>query len=139
MIILEGTDAVGKTSVIESLPNYNLKDRDKFISSLFLFNISLEDRVKHLVNYLKNSNNKIIFLINNDKIELENRVNKRPIKDEYDKYTYIYNLLYLETYLYMEQNNLLNNKLFMINVTNLNINEETKKVENLLSIISKDN
>ena len=97
MIALEGTDAVGKTSVINNLKNYQLLDRDKNICRLFDFDISLIDRVNKLKEYLKNNKNYIIFLINNDKEELERRVNLRKTIDEYDKYTYLYNLLYLET------------------------------------------
>lgn len=132
MIILEGTDAVGKTCVINNLKGYNLLDRDKQISKLFVFDISLIERVNKLVDYLKKNNNHVIFLINNDKDELERRVSLREIQDEYDKYTYLYNLLYLETYLYMEKNNLLNNKLYMVDCTGLNINEQTNKVKKLV-------
>lgn len=132
MIILEGTDAVGKTCVIDNLLGYDLLDRDKNISKLFVFDISLIDRVNKLVNYLKNTDNQVIFLINNDKDELERRVSLRKIQDEYDKYTYLYNLLYLETYLYMEKNNLLNNKLYMVDCTDLDILEQTSKVKKLI-------
>jgi hypothetical protein len=132
MIILEGTDAVGKTGVIDNLLGYDLLDRDKNISKLFVFDISLIDRVNKLVNYLKNTDNQVIFLINNDKDELERRVSLREIQDEYDKYTYLYNLLYLETYLYMEKNTLLNNKLYMVDCTDLDILEQTSKVKKLI-------
>ena len=132
MIILEGTDAVGKTCVINNLLDYDLSDRDKYISKLFVFDISLIERVKKLVDYLKKNDNQVIFLINNDKDELERRVNLRKVQDEYDKYTYLYNLLYLETYLYMEKNNLLNNKLYMVDCTDLSISEQTSKVKKLI-------
>lgn len=137
MIILEGTDAVGKSSVITNLKDYNLQDRDKFISKLFMFDISLLDRVNRLVQYLKTNNNQVIFLVNNDKEELERRVGLRSIHDEFDKYAYLYNLMYLETYLYMEGNNLLNNKLYMIDCTNLSICEETSKVKTLVDRIRR--
>lgn len=137
MIILEGTDAVGKTSVIRSITDYELFDRDKKISKLFMFNISLIDRVNKLIDYLKETNNQVIFLVNNDKDELERRVNLRKTHDEFDKYTYLYNLMYLETYLYMEQNNLLNNKLYMLDCTGLNIEEETIKVKKLVDKIRR--
>ena len=138
MFILEGTDAVGKTTVINNLKEYEIKDRDKNICKLIDFDISLIDRVNKLKNYLNDTKDYIIFLINNDKIELERRVNLRKVIDEYDKYTYLYNLLYLETYLYMEQNNLLNDKLYMIDCTNLNIEEQTNKVRNLIKAIRKE-
>ena len=135
MIVLEGTDAVGKTSVINNLKDYQLFDRDKNICKLFDFNISLLDRVTKLKEYLNNSKDYIIFLINNDKEELERRVNLRKTTDEYDKYAYLYNLLYLETYLYLEQNDLLSGKLFMVACTNLSLEEQTNKVKKVLDKI----
>lgn len=135
MIVLEGTDAVGKTSVINNLKDYQLFDRDKKICKLFDFNISLLDRVTKLKEYLNNSKDYIIFLINNDKEELERRVNLRKTTDEYDKYAYLYNLLYLETYLYLEQNDLLSGKLFMVDCTGLSIEEQTNKVKKVLDKI----
>ena len=139
MIIIEGTDAVGKTSVIENLRDYKLSDRNKNISKLFDFNISIIDRVYTLENYLSNNDDYVIFLINNDKEELERRINSRKVKDEYDKYAYLYNLMYLETYLYMEQNDLLNNRLFMVDCTGLSIEEEISEVKNIIDnkIINK--
>ena len=133
MIILEGTDAVGKTSVINKLHGYNhvIVDRDKNICKLITFNISLIDRVKSMVEYLSQTDNIVIFLINNDKEELERRISKRDIIDEYDKYAYLYNLLYLETYIYIKQNNLVDN-LYMIDCTGLNIEEQTNKVKELI-------
>lgn len=135
MIVLEGTDAVGKTSVINNLKDYQLFDRDKNICKLFDFNISLLDRVNTLKEYLNNNKNYIIFLINNDKEELERRVNLRKTIDEYDRYAYLYNLLYLETYLYLEANNLLYDKLFMVDCTNLSLEEQTNKVKEILDKI----
>ena len=132
MIILEGTDAVGKTSVINNLSNYKLLDRDKNICKLFDFNISLVDRANKIKSYLDSNKNYIIFLINNDKDELERRIQLRETIDEYDKYAYLYNLLYLETYLYMKQNNMLSNKLFMVDCTGLSIEEEIKRVKKMI-------
>ena len=133
MIILEGTDAVGKTSVINKLHGYNhvIVDRDKNICKLINFSISLTDRVKSMVEYLSQTDNIVIFLINNDKEELERRISKRDIIDEYDKYAYLYNLLYLETYTYIKQNNLVDN-LYMVDCTGLNIEEQTNKVKELI-------
>ncbi len=136
MIVLEGTDAVGKTSVINNLKEYNLIDRDKEICKLMDFHISLITRSNKLSKYLKNTNNNIIFLINNDKKELERRINLRSVIDEYDKYTYLYNLLYLETYTYMEQNDLLQDKLYLVDCTNLSKDEQVKKVRELIKKIN---
>ena len=135
MIILEGTDAVGKTSVIKNLSNYELFDRDNNICKLFDFNISLLDRVNKLKEYLDKNENYLIFLINNDKEELERRVNLRETIDEYDRFSYLYNLLYLETYLYMEQNDLLNYKLFMVDCTGVSLEEETNRVKEIIDTL----
>lgn len=135
MIILEGTDAVGKTSVINNLSNYKLLDRDKKICKLFDFNISLIYRVNALKEYFEKNNNHIIFLINNDKEELERRINLREIIDEYDKYAYLYNLLYLETYLYIKQKHLFNDQLFMVDCTKLSLEDETQKVKKIVDSI----
>ena len=129
MIILEGTDAVGKTSVIKALKDYQLHDRDKNICRLFDFDISLLDRANRLREYLALKDYYVIFLINNDKEELERRIMLRKTKDEYDKFAYLYNLLYLETYLYMEQKNMLDNKIFMLDCTGLTLTEEINKVK----------
>ena len=136
MIILEGTDAVGKTSVINNLKSFKLMDRDKNICSLFDFGISIIDRANKLKEYLNANNNYVIFLVNNDKDELERRIELREKVDEYDKYAYLYNLLYLETYLYMKQNNLLCNKLFMVDCTGLSLEEETIKVKEIIDNIN---
>lgn len=135
MIILEGTDAVGKTSVINNLANYELVDRDRNICSLMNFNVSLKERTIKLSNYLEKSERFIIFLINNDKEELERRIKTRTKIDEFDKYAYLYNLLYLETYIYMEKNNLLKGRLFMIDCTGLTIGDEIKKVKEMVDSI----
>ena len=135
MVILEGTDAVGKTSVIKLLKEYKLKDRDKNICKLFDFNISLLERVIKLKKYLDNNNNYVIILINNDRNELEKRISLRENIDDYDRYTYLYNLLYLETFIYMEENNMLNGKLFMIDCTNISLEEETAKVKEIVDKI----
>ena len=132
MFILEGTDAVGKTSVINNLKEYNLKDRDYYISNLMNFDISLNTRVNKLHEYLKSINDYVIFLINNDSKELERRILLRSVIDEYDKLSYLYNILYLETYLYMEHFNLLEGKLYMIDCTNLSVKEESEKVKELI-------
>ncbi|MBR3117330.1 MAG: hypothetical protein IKF36_05630 [Bacilli bacterium] len=135
MIILEGTDAVGKTSVINNLSDYKLLDRDKNICGLFDFNVSLVDRANKFKKYLDSNENYVIFLVNNDKDELERRIQLRETVDEYDKYAYLYNLLYLETYLYMKQKNLLGNKLFMVDCTGLSLEEETIKVKEIIDTI----
>ena len=137
MIILEGTDAVGKTSTIELLKDYNLQDRDKYISKYMDVDISLQKRANLYYEYIKKHNNVILFLINMNKNELERRISLRNSIDKYDELTYLYNLLYLETYIYMEKNNMLDNKLYLIDVTGLTIDKQTSKIKTLIDNINR--
>ena len=137
MIILEGTDGVGKTSTIELLKEYKLGDRDKYISRYMDVDISLQSRAKLYYDYIKSSNNVIFFLVNMDRKELERRISLRNSVDKYDKYTYLYNLLYLETYIFMEKNNMLENKLYLVDVTGLTINKQTSKIKKMIDEINR--
>ena len=137
MIILEGTDAVGKTSTIELLKDYNIQDRDKYISKYMDVDISLQKRANLYYEYIKKHNNVILFLINMNKNELERRISLRNSIDKYDELTYLYNLLYLETYIYMEKNNMLDNKLYLIDVTGLTIDKQTSKIKTLIDNINR--
>lgn len=135
MIILEGTDAVGKTSTIENLKKYNIvcEDRSKeIISKYMLLKYTTEFRASKYYEYLKNTDCKIIFLINNDKDELLRRVYSREKISDFDLDTNKYNELYKETYNYMKENNMLENKLFLVDVTNLTLEEQTNKVKDVI-------
>lgn len=135
MIILEGTDAVGKTSTIEELKKYNIfcEDRSKdLVSKYMLFKYTTEFRANKYYEYLKNTDCKIIFLINNDKEELLRRVYSREKISDFDLDTNKYNELYKETYDYMKENNMLENKLFLVDVTNLTLEEQTIKVKDVI-------
>lgn len=135
MIILEGTDAVGKTSTIEGLKKYGITclDRSKdLISKYMVFDYSLEFRAKKYYEYLKRTDCKILFLINNDKEELLRRVYKREKISDFDLDTNKYNELYKETFEYMRKNNMLENKLFLVDVTNLSLEEQINKVKDVI-------
>lgn len=135
MIILEGTDAVGKTSTIEGLKKYNIicKDRSKdMISKYMIFDYSTKFRANKYYEYIKNHDCKIIFLINNDKEELLRRVYSREKISDFDLDTNKYNELYKETYYYMKENNMLANKIFLVDVTGLNLDEQINKVKEVI-------
>lgn len=135
MIILEGTDAVGKTSTINELKKDNIicLDRSKdIISNYMLFDYSTPYRAHKYYEYLKITDCIIIFLVNNDKEELRRRVFQRKTINEFDLQAYEYNNLYLETYNYMKKHNMLLNKLFLVDVTNLTLSEQVKKVKEVI-------
>lgn len=132
MIILEGTDAVGKTSTINELKKDNIicEDRSRdMISKYMLFEYDLEYRAQKYHEYLKNNDCIIIFLVNSNKEELMRRVYSRDKIGKFDLQAYEYNKLYQETYDYMKQNNLLENKLFLVDVTDLTLEQQVKKVK----------
>ena len=134
-IIIEGTDGVGKTSTIERLAKDKIfcQDRSKdMISKYMLFDISTEDRAKKYYEYLQNNDCIIIILINNDKEELMRRIHSREKISDFDLQAYEYNQLYKETYNYMKQKELLSDKLFMVDVTGLNLNDQVKKVKKII-------
>ena len=135
MIILEGTDAVGKTSTINEPKKENIicVDRSKdMISKYMLFDYSLEYRANKYYQYLKENDCKVIFLVNNDRDELERRVKMRNQIGKYDLEAYQYNQLYLETYEYMKEHNMLENKLFLIDVTHLTLEKQVEKVKEFI-------
>ena len=135
MIIIEGTDAVGKTSTIEELKkeNINCFDRSKdVISKYMVFDYSFEYRAKIYYDFLKNNDCLVIFLINNDEEELKRRVLSRKIISEFDLQASLYNELYKETFYYMQKCYMLENKLFLVDVTHLTLEEQVAKVKEII-------
>ena len=129
MIIIEGTDAVGKTSTIEELKkeNINCFDRSKdVISKYMVFDYSFEYRAKiyyELLNILKSRRNED---------ELKRRVLSRKIISEFDLQASLYNELYKETFYYMQKCYMLENKLFLVDVTHLTLEEQVAKVKEII-------
>ena len=115
-IIIEGTDAVGKTETIKKLllDGIICKDRESsVISANMVFDIPME--------------------INNDKKELLRRVHSRKKVTTFDLKTYEYNQLYKETYEYMKEHHMLQNKLFLIDCTGLDIEKQVEKVKEVIN------
>lgn len=135
-IILEGTDGVGKTATIKKLKEQGIvcQDRSKdIISKNMLFNVSMEERLKVYDEYLKNTNDIVIFLINNDKDELMKRIYSREVISDFDLDAYEYNKLYLDTYKIMKKENLLHKRLFMVDCTHLTLDEQVEKVKEIIN------
>ena len=142
MIIIEGTDAVGKTSTIKELKKENIScfDRSKdVISKYMVFDYSVEYRAKIYYEYLKNNDCLVIFLINNDEEELKRRVLSRKIISEFDLQASLYNELYKDTFYYMQKCNMLENKLFLVDVTHLTLEEQVAKVKEIILDKYKEN
>ncbi len=133
--IIEGTDGVGKTSTIEELLKIGIICQDRcteVISANMLFEIPIEVRAKKYQEYLKNTDKKVIFLVNNNKEEIERRINIRNRLSEFDKFAFEYNTLYLETYNYMKKRNMLEGKLFLVDCTDFTINEQVNAVKKII-------
>lgn len=133
-VIVEGTDAVGKTTTIEKLLADGIicQDRcEKVISKNMLFDISNEKRGEEIYNeyFSKPNNNTIIFLVNFDEKELMRRVMSRGKISDFDLEAYRYGLLYKETYDYMCANYNIGNKLRLVDCTGLGVEEQYKEVK----------
>ena len=134
-IVLEGTDAVGKTETIKKLLSYGIicKDRASTISENMVFDIPMQIRAKKYNEFLKETTDLVLFLINNDKKELLRRVHLRKEVSSFDLKTYEYNQLYKQTYEYMKEHHMLQNKLFLIDCTGLDIAKQVEKVKEVIN------
>lgn len=143
-IIIEGTDGVGKTTTIVKLVEDGIicQDRcEKVISKNMLFDINMEERAKAIYEkyFSKEQGTIIIFLVNLDKKELERRINSREKISEFDLEAYKYGILYKDTYEFMIKKYDTKGRLLMVNCTGLNIEQQYKKVKNLiLNLNSKE-
>ena len=99
-VAIEGTDGVGKTSVIVGLIAEGIVcwDRDRTICQYMLFDVDMESRCQAYEHYFAEGGKGVLFLINNDKEELERRIYSRGAISEFDEQAYEYNLLYKDTY-----------------------------------------
>ena len=139
-IIIEGTDAVGKSLTLNELLKEGIvcKDRDsKVISANMLFSIPMNERAKKYEYFLMNSEDILLFLINNDKEELLRRVYSRGNISDFDLDTYEYNKLYKKTYEYMRANNMLHDKLHCVDCTGLDVNKQLVKVKKVIDKYAK--
>jgi len=134
--IIEGTDGVGKTTTIIELLKSGIICQDRcmdIISTNMLFDVSMKERANKYQNYLKNIDKKIIIMVNNDKEELQRRINKRKVISKFDELAYEYNELYKDTYNYMEEHNMLENKMFLADCTRLTIEEQVMVVKKIIT------
>lgn len=128
MIIIEGGDYAGKTTLVNALIKNGIKekikDRDKIISKEMILNKDIDIIVEKLYNLIKErySKDKIYILYNCNKEEIDKRISSRGIQDEYDKNAYEYNLLYKNVF------NKLCKRLLNIQM----INTENKIVEEIM-------
>ena len=143
-VIIEGTDGVGKTTVIKRLLEDGIicQDRcEEVISKNMLFDISTEECAKKIYErYFENETGEtVVFLINLDRNELLNRIQGRENISEFDLEAYEYGLLYKKTYEYMIKKYNTKNRLLMLNCTGLNKQEQYTRVKELILKERSDN
>ena len=129
--IIEGTDGVGKTSTIVELIEQGIVcfDRSEFICQYMLFNVPMETRILAYREYLKKIVPYfVVFLTNNSREELEDRINRRTSISDFDKLAYKYNLLYRDTYMEMSKLKL-ENPIELVDCTGLSITEQVSQVK----------
>lgn len=138
--IMEGTDGVGKSVTMERLLDYGVICEDRsieYVSQYMFFDVPMQLRASKLEEYLINGDKCIVFLVNNSKEELERRINSRDVISEYDLEAYQYNTLYLSTYNYMLEHDMLHDKLYLVDCTNLTIDEQVSKVYEVIRSYNK--
>lgn len=148
-VVIEGTDGVGKSTVIKSLEQYfgnhtitehkqtdenpvklefEFLDRETTtISASMLFTVRMKDRIERIKKYLDNNRDTfVLFLVNEDAEELMRRIKTRdkPISD-FDNDAPAYNLMYTATYREMERHKYVNHQIGLLDVTGDGIKEET--------------
>lgn len=148
-VVIEGTDGVGKSTVIKSLEQYfgnhaitehkqtdenpvklefEFLDRETTtISASMLFTVRMKDRIERIKQYLDNNRDTfVLFLVNEDAKELLRRIETRdkPVSD-FDRDAPAYNLMYTATYREMERQKYVNHQIGLLDVTGDGIEEET--------------
>lgn len=135
-IYLEGTDGVGKTTILEELKKEGIVCHDRHrdvISRYMLFDISMEVRARKYAELLQRQNLLVLFLINRDREELERRILRRHrAGDKFDSKAYEYNQLYLETFEYMKTHYDTGNSLIMVDLTGQTISESVRAVRDVI-------
>lgn len=139
MVILEGTDGVGKTSTAEKLreEGFEISDRSRdVISKHMLFHVDMETRASVYEAFLRENDVRVIFMINRNRAEITRRINSRDKISEFDRQANEYNVLYHETYLYMKERNMTHGKLLLADCTDMTFEEQLSFVRKL--ILSED-
>jgi thymidylate kinase len=161
-VVIEGTDGVGKSTVIKALEQYfgnhtiterkqtdenpvklefEFLDRETTtISASMLFTVRMKDRIERIKKYLDNNRDTfVLFLVNEDANELLRRIETRdkPVSD-FDREAPAYNLLYMSTFREMKCHNMVNHQIAMIDVTDDDITTEQEStisaVKHMLSL-----
>jgi hypothetical protein len=96
-IIIEGSDLVGKSTIVDNLLalNLNVKDRDKNICNEVILDIERKN-IENIKKYIENHNNWLFvffYFDNNDKKLIE-YMDKLPKIDKYDELYKEYNKIY---------------------------------------------
>jgi len=136
--ILEGSDAVGKTTLAADLLNDGIICQDRcaeVISPNMLFTVPMHERAEVYYRYLTNNPGiRVIFMYNMDKAEIEKRIaarlNEGPLS-EYDDQAFQYGVLYKDTFDYMAKTKLMPSNLYALDCTDKEIcgvKEEIKKI-----------
>ena len=135
-IILEGTDAVGKTTAKELLVKEGIfvEDRSRdVISKYMLFDVDMETRAEAYFKFLSENDVIVIFMVNSDREEIMRRVYSREKVSEFDKRADEYNDLYENTYRYMKERGLTKDKLFLLDCTHLSVKETVCALKEIIT------
>ena len=139
-IYLEGTDGVGKSSIVAALRAEGLACHDRHpdvISRYMLFDVPMDRRADHYERLLTDHPEVVvIFLFNYDGAELMRRIMARPKPmGEFDRFAPQYNRLYSDTYDYMASHDMLHGRLLALDLTGLDLRQGVDAVRTLVQTL----
>ena len=133
--IIEGSDGVGKSSTIAALAADGIVCADRnvdVISANMLFEVPMETRAAAYRAFLRGYGGRVVFMVNHDEAELMRRIGQRETLSAFDRQAAAYDRLYTETYRYMAEREMTENKLFLADCTGLSFAEQTETVRRLI-------
>ncbi len=107
-LVIEGSDGVGKSTLVSDLANQGILCQDRAVREItqkMRMEISEDERLASVQNYLRqNKNRKVVFLYLSNEALLMQRVYARGVVSSYDKQTVNFQRLYVETYQKLREN-----------------------------------
>lgn len=131
-IVIEGTDGVGKSTLVKNLANRGYLTQDRAVEEVtkrMKEEISEESRLESVKKYLEtDKNRKLVFLYLSSEKELESRINSRENISEYDKKAVVFQRLYQGTYNKLSYFN----NLYIIDCLGKSPEDMVKEIEKLI-------
>ncbi len=105
--VIEGSDGVGKSTLVANLAQLGILCQDRAVNSItkkMKPEIESNERLFSIQKYLdEEPSRKVIFLYLSSEFELNKRIYSREFISEYDKHSIIFQRLYVDTYMKIKE------------------------------------